>query len=551
MRPARKWLMRAAVLVPALILFAYAVAWWVLSNLSIMTHGSVDLGQGNIRIPAERTRTWAERSPLLDSVFADLARKHDKKLQFGNKEVDPLIAQLAAGRNIGPVNRILREARPWGEVGSHHDYDFTLCGLTLMLYHFGGNPKLLYPETVNHIVGTLLTEKGGKPATHPVVRRFPPLKFLPLKDTENHILMTEGSRFLTNQWIANHGSTDPVYDNTRNGLEDWLLTYLDGFEKAGVHEYNAIPYEGYTLRGLLNLASFAEGPVAKSAVRVLDRMNWTYALGSLSLRRYAPFRRLPARASLTRLDAHYQTAMMKAWMSLAGVEHLEIRQAPQHAMWIGLTTYRPPDAVVDWVMSKPADYFVRIGHGSDGSPEIYSGGPGYLITAGGVANAILRDNVARPTTLMLEDGASDLSELLHLQGPGPDYHGWNNTGVHRRFAVAAGPVHVPESWKPSIETHGWAFYQQAGKRIAVHSSHDFGLFCLLPDDGDFATQAPMLAAANADPSQLRHTFQWPDGPRLTYDVTAGKGDWVMVSENGKTLDRAHATWPLMAGELPD
>ena len=41
-----------------------------------------------------------------------------------------------------------------------------------------------------------------------------------------------------------------------------------------------------------------------------------------------------------------------------------------------------------------------------------------------------------------------LNDLLYVTGPGQDiardFRKWNNTGVHRRFAVGRGPVHVPE-----------------------------------------------------------------------------------------------------------
>ncbi|MCB1092579.1 MAG: hypothetical protein KDL87_13675, partial [Verrucomicrobiae bacterium] len=396
MKSSVKVLKRIGVALAILVVVVYSGACLILSQLTVYTHGSVDLTPGNVSVPSERTLEWADRSPLLDSVVGNLADANGNHLEYGKKEVDQLIFQLAAGRNIEEVNEILRNAEPWAKPGPGRNYEFTLCGLTLILYRFGETPEILHRETAEHIVDHLMTAKGVGPEPHPAT--LGGILPLPIKGTENLILMCEGSRYLTNQWLAQHGNSDPEYDNARNGQERLLLEHLLGMERAGVHEYNSIPYEGYTLRALLNLASFAEGAVRESACRILDRMTWTYALGSLDLRRYAPFRRQPGRANETRLDAHYQTAMMKGWMSLAGVEGLEVRHVPHHAIWVGLTSYRPPDAVFEWVMSKPADYFVQIGHGSDGSPEIYSGGPGYLITAGGVANAVLRDNVARPTT---------------------------------------------------------------------------------------------------------------------------------------------------------
>ena len=130
-------------------------------------------------------------------------------------------------------------------------------------------------------------------------------------------------------------------------------------------------------------------------------MSWDYALGSLSFRRFPPFRRRPEKAAWTHLSGDHSGYMRALVSALEGVEN---PHGAGYDIWVGLTGYQLPDAVAKWTIAKPEEYFVRIGHGAEGSPEIYSGGPGYLITAGGVAHSLLRQTVARPTTLMLEDG---------------------------------------------------------------------------------------------------------------------------------------------------
>ena len=91
-----------------------------------------------------------------------------------------------------------------------------------------------------------------------------------------------------------------------------------------------------------------------------------------------------------------------------------------------------------WVEKKDKPYFVMIGRGPGASPEIYSGGPGYLITAGGVHRGKRSMIVARPITLMLEDEAKDLKQVLSLAGPGDEYTEWNNTGVYRDLHALRG-----------------------------------------------------------------------------------------------------------------
>jgi hypothetical protein len=546
-----KWMKRLVIGVVVFLLVAYAGLWWMFRNASVSRHGDVDLGAGDVVVPTQRTRVWAARSSVTDSLLAHWASREIKDWKEDGKVTIPriLAGKLAVGQDVAFVNQYLQERQPRGTVGStgpfHKtgDYDFTLAGLSLLLYAFGDQPEVLYPETVDHIVNVLMTQEGGTPKVY-----TPRLLGFPLRDTENHILMTEGSRYLKNRWKALHGNTDQKYDNVANGLEAWLVAYLEGMARAGLHEYNSRPYLGYTLTALLNLEAFTAEPVQIAARRVLDRANWEYALGSLSMRRFPPFRRQPGHAGDTDLDGDYHTGMMKAWMSLAGVDGLFVRAGAHQALWVPMTSYRPSDAVVNWVMNKPDDYFVQVGHGHDGSPEIYSGGPGYLITAGGVANDWARQCVARATTLMLEDEAMDLTELLHVAGPGVDYKKWNNTGVHKNFAVSAGAVFVPNGWVPVTQKNDWQLFEQAGQNIAVCSTDSLGVFCVLPA-GDVGEFFERLALRNADVAVLKTRFQWPDGATLVYDVMAKKDQWVIVSVDGKGVDRDFGAWPLMQGEV--
>jgi hypothetical protein len=364
--------------------------------------------------------------------------------------------------------------------------------------------------------------------------------------------MTAGSRYLKNRWLRLHGSDDPRHDNRANGLEAKLLDVLDEFQTAGFYEFNSIPYDGYMLTALLNLEAFGSEAVAGAARAVLDRTNWTYALGSLDLRRYPPFRRQLRRAEITALDKDYHTALMATWISLAPslAEEPALRSGEHHALLTAVLPYRLPDRTAAWVEAHPTRYFVRMGHGRCSSPELYSGGPGYLLSAGGVHRGKRSMIVARPITLLLGDDARDRSAVLHLAGPGEDFTAWNNTGVHRDFAVAAGPVHVPEDWGPAAQNAQWSVYQptQTSPRIAVHTTPSLGLVALV-HDGTPAQVLSALTDANPDPDALAARFRWPDGPELTYDVDAPKHRWVMRSVDGGALDRAFDRWPLLTGTI--
>jgi len=66
----------------------------------------------------------------------------------------------------------------------------------------------------------LLIEEGGK------YRVKVPRSLGLVNDTENHYLMTEGSRYLKNRWLQLHGHFEKKFDNIQNGLEKWLLVEL-------------------------------------------------------------------------------------------------------------------------------------------------------------------------------------------------------------------------------------------------------------------------------------------------------------------------------------
>jgi len=86
------------------------------------------------------------------------------------------------------------------------DYDFTITNLTTILWLFGDKENILYPGTRDYLVNNLLSEEGGD------FRYAVPYSLGLWKDTENHILMTEGSRYLKNRWLALHGNTAEKYN---------------------------------------------------------------------------------------------------------------------------------------------------------------------------------------------------------------------------------------------------------------------------------------------------------------------------------------------------
>lgn len=460
-----------------------------------------------------------------------------------------IMAKLAEGQDVEAINLYLQNARPWSEPGStwmlhpRGDYDFTEVSLTAILYLFGDRPDRLYPETVRHILDVLLLEEGGVPTL-----KVPYTMGL-IFDTENHVLMTESSRYLKNQWLRKHGNGRRKYDNAGTGLQRWMLEHLNDIRENGFHEFNSVPYQRYAMQALLNLEAFAEPPeVAAMARSILDDQMWRFAYaalpatpGGLDLRLNVPFRRQLRHALDTDLELHYLNEAVPQWAADRP------DAIPGGDVVAAMLPYRPPQAAVAFARQKPGGYFVRIGHGELGSPEILSGGPGYVLSAGGVYRGAHKEVVPRATALLLEDGAQRIDQCFNI--PGVDgFQDWNNTGVHRRFACGNAPVRTPEKYAPAAEDGGWRIFALPAPEplfAAVYNGADFGLLALFTGT---ATPAGLLAGvmqANPDTARLRTAFQWPGGGALEYNVDAERGSWVITSVDGKPAERDYDRWPLL------
>ncbi len=487
---------------------------------------------------------WAKRE------LGKRPKKHDKR---GEPKI--MIAKLLLKKDIKKTNDYIQSLVPWGNGGSSWkfnkkgDYDFDEINLINLLYLLEDQPDVLYPETAKHIAEVLIIENGHKPKT-----RTPKTLGI-IRDTENHILMKEVSRYLKNQWLYKHKQSDEAYDNTKNGLEDWLYKHLVELEETGFYEFNADPYIGYTLIPLLTLQAFAKTPKIKLKARhVLDLANWDYALGSLSFRKFSPFRRRLENAKMTALNDYPHTSFFQAWMNLfENQATFNLAQLPhnRHMAYMGLILpYQLPNSIVDFLENRPEDYFIKIGHGLRASPEVYSGGQSFLLSAGGVQRGKKSQIVARATTLFLEDGALDLKDCFHSKGKG-EMKTWNNTGVYHHFACSNAPFHIPANYKAANEKDGWKIFNPLANnplRVAIYEENRFGLLVLFPTwEGTSNELLEKIIKANPYALDLSHSFRFPNETTLSYDLHAPKNRWVIKSVDGKKVNRKYDKWPRWIG----
>jgi hypothetical protein len=123
------------------------------------------------------------------------------------------------------------------------------------------------------------------------------LKFKRIGETENHVLMINTARYLSNQLMYQR-NPDPKYDNRRNrpdggfSCTELILALLRNILRDDFSEYNAKNYQNETRYALLNLCSYAYDYEVRLAARmVLDYVSAHIAVSSNDLRRMVPFRR--------------------------------------------------------------------------------------------------------------------------------------------------------------------------------------------------------------------------------------------------------------------
>ncbi len=548
-----KWtLLITGILVPLLL---------VLSNRKVATRLFSEsrwrvekLPESNVQVPSKRSIQWNNHSAFADSLYQSWKEDSTGEWSFEKKMELPrtLLARLLAKKNIAEVNRQILTLKPWGTPGSKWwlnpkgGYDFSATTFATILYLFDEKPEILFPEAKKHLVEILLNDEGEgySEAVPGTLGR--------IIDSENHILMAQGSKYLKNRYLMLHGSQDARYDNEKNGLEAGLLAKLKELTTMGLYEFNSVPYLGYTLAALLNLEAFGTENIRNASREVLDYLSFSYALGSYQLNYYPPFRRRYERAKNSSLSKDYQTVFMKTWLSYhPDIQKISrVESGESHALIAACMPYRPADEVIDLIFGKNPGYFVKLGHGSDGSPEIYSAGPGYLLSAGGVNRGKWSNIVARPVCLFLEEGAGEITELVHLKGKGKDFMQWNNTGVYRDFACTNGTLFVPGKYQPAATNAIWKVYLVNDTlSFATHSAEGFAIIALFRNrkPRDLADQ---LIKNNPDPKKLQKKFHSPVGSFLEYDVNSPNDQWVITGVDGQPTDRDFGQWPLINGEYP-
>ena len=204
--------------------------------------------------------------------------------------------------------------------------------------------------------------------------------YLRIPESENHLFMINTSRYLMNRLIIEalpDENDRERYEDDQEEIKEWLLERLQKVASEDFREYNARPYQRYTIMAIMNLHDFANDSDLEVASRiVLDFAAAKFAAGSSQGRRIVPFRRLlenipgdfignpPRRLFDIASGADHQTAAM---LLFAG----QTQQLPDHKasvssvsemMYAASSKYRPDVAILNVAARKSVAYEQRIHH---------------------------------------------------------------------------------------------------------------------------------------------------------------------------------------------
>ena len=421
---------------------------------------------------------FKQTTPFIEASLVRLA--HDTKVDEVNRAIlDPNTKAYSQPgtdfRILGPICR--REG----------DYDFRLASLINLVLLNWDHPTHLWPDTKDKLLKELLTVRG---TDHPLRVKLGLCGWF--DETENHVLMTETTRYLTNQLLLKEallrGKYLAQFDNSKNGFNEWILKRLQRFVQNDFYEYNSKPYQAYSVQALENLYNHAgDSKVKLGAQIVLDYLSAKFATQSNDLRRLAPFRRLSKNRDLDPLIINDSESLRHAVLAgnFGKFANLAVPfilpSGSDRMLHSGMGSYRVPDLILDMIIHKDHfPYYQRFRH--DGA-EIYASSKSFLISGGGVFTDApdfftgLIEGWAMPTILMPSVSGMLRSELIQIAGHKSNRKKFNLC-VAPGFACGLNPV-IPKRIPASglVRVADWVFVNFKTYYVAVYSARCDSALC--------------------------------------------------------------------------
>jgi hypothetical protein len=288
-----------------------------------------------------------------------------------------------------------------------------------------------------------------------------------IPESENHRLMIETSRFLTNADIiarleAENYDPDLVDDvrEDQAGVRGWLMERLQDIARNDFQEYNARPYSRYSLNAILNLHDFASThgdiDLATAALIVLDLAEAKFAATSNRGRRIASFRRLSdedgdensyLHESISGADHGLARAMLLSGQTQTLDKNRGeiVLGALAEMVNAASSSYRlPPPVLATAIERRQFEQTIR-----HSGVERVEQSPAFTISAGGVrtgpTGTVLgmgRDKdkgAAMPTVIIPTIAGSYMRDLFRFEGLGIHHERSANTCIAPGFACGVQP----------------------------------------------------------------------------------------------------------------
>lgn len=427
-------------------------------------------------------------------------------------EVRQFLLRSVVKSKVGTEFEQRKEMKLVGIPKREGEYDVALRSLVRLLYQYGDLLKKDGHQNVyNHVLVNLLKPFGGiRPssdcieyvdciwkiqAKNILIEDISAEAQVMIPETENHILMTQTSRYLINQLLSRAYGKKGEWDNEQNGMKDLMLERLQRFLKNDFEEYNSRPYNRYSLVAIENLLDFAEDPAVKVGARiVLDFISAKFAVSNNYLRRVVPFRRQAERRDESALFAVKADPLMGRFLLKSGLtqrvsgKQIEAGTSGDVVLW-GISSYQVPELIQELIVNpQHRNFYQRIHH--DGV-EIYSSDRQYLISAGGfwtgsrnvlrievegvkVHEATNEDDrgVALPTTLIPSSGiGTDWHDFIRFDGPDKSITQFPFSGATINTCVAPGfacgmNLIIPESYM-KVPNGPWIFVEMPAEGLYV------------------------------------------------------------------------------------
>jgi len=537
----------------------------------------------------------AERKKQIIQYFASQELGTSFQIDTHRRFNIPAIAKAYLGIDGNKISKIIlsKDFKPFAKAGTNYtaipgicqrkgDYDFALHHLVRLAFLHQRN-NILSQDAYQKLLFTMLTEKGNKHYKY-----FSMGLCGVLKDTENHILMTETSRYLTNELLATYYKNNKLklpkkLNNNINGFNNWMLEYLHELFVNYFNEYNSRPYQGYAIMPLLNLYSFSTNKKVKEASKmILDLLSTIFATQSNKGRRSVPFRRqityepldsiIPGDGEIAR------HALLSGELSFydGDQDSRVINYGTQFMVVSAISDYVIPDFILDLIIKTNHNSFFEIL--SHQTPEVYYSSPSFLVSAGGIHINRLdgatkqNDGWSRPTTLIpTYDNNHTLSSWFRFLGNKKRLHR-KNTCVYKNFSCGLNfkePNEIPNACK--VKYGDWTFYNfdrpncnlNYGFHLAVFSkkcdswrckkrASNFGLWEVREkSEISFSNFMKKIIVNNSDfYSKKVNTFNMSDGTKIKFKIMPFlHKTWEIISVNNKKVLRNFKKRKLFSGDI--